>query len=777
MTQFVLGTKADTLKNLKNQLKLSFIDKPLIINHKDWNKSKLNLIKAIQNEFKGKKIIIRSSSFEEDNWTSSNAGKFKSFLNIDVINKEHIIKCVNEVFNSYTKIKDESQVLLQDFISKINYAGVLFTCDLDTGAPYFIIEYDKSGGTEKVTNGKSNQSKVLVLYKDSYKLLSKQNKNLFKLVRASKEIISLLNYDKLDIEFAVDKKNVIHIFQVRPIVVDHDKYEYDAIFFKQSLSNAYKKFLKLQKAKPNILGSYTIFSNMSDWNPAEVIGIYPNPLALSLYQHLITNDIWARQRSEFGYRDVRPHPLLFTFCGQPFIDVRVSLNSFIPKSLSNNIGERLVQAYLECLKEKPYLHDKIEFEIAFTNWTPDFYETAKKRLMPKGISSADIKLLETELKKITKGAINFLKKTEINTEKLLLKYDLVKNSYLGHIDKIYQLIDDCKNYGTINFAHGSRLGFIGVSFLNSFVKQGILTKIRKSDFLQNLRTVSFDFENDITNRSIDDLIQIYGHLRPGTYDVNKKAYWENPELYFKRNNNKVINNKVFHFTKIELKKITKIANKLDKKITGKEVIFFIEESIKLREKLKFLFTKNLSLAIDYLIQFGQANEITREQLSFIRWPDIELLKQKKISINEFKNDLEKRKLNFATHKLIKLPPLITNNDDFFCYEVPDTMPNFITNKIVIGKIVLKDNLEKTSLNSKIIIISEADPGYDWIFKYNIGGLITIYGGANSHMSIRCAEKSIPAAIGIGKKYFDYIREFKYLELDCENHFIRGKDCE
>ena len=39
------------------------------------------------------------------------------------------------------------------------------------------------------------------------------------------------------------------------------------------------------------------------------------------------------------------------------------------------------------------------------------------------------------------------------------------------------------------------------------------------------------------------------------------------------------------------------------------------------------------------------------------------------------------------------------------------------------------------------------------------------------------EKSIPAAIGIGEKYFDYICKFKYAELDCENRFIKGKDYE
>ena len=60
------------------------------------------------------------------------------------------------------------------------------------------------------------------------------------------------------------------------------------------------------------------------------------------------------------------------------------------------------------------------------------------------------------------------------------------------------------------------------------------------------------------------------------------------------------------------------------------------------------------------------------------------------------------------------------------------------------------------LCDKIVIIEGADPGFDWIFSQKIAGLITKYGGANSHMAIRCAEFSIPAAIGCGEQPFEKI---------------------
>ena len=68
------------------------------------------------------------------------------------------------------------------------------------------------------------------------------------------------------------------------------------------------------------------------------------------------------------------------------------------------------------------------------------------------------------------------------------------------------------------------------------------------------------------------------------------------------------------------------------------------------------------------------------------------------------------------------------------------MPNFITEKAINSeiKVLSKKNMNE-NLKDKIILIENADPGYDWIFGYKISGLITKHGGVNSHMAIRCQE--------------------------------------
>ena len=73
-----------------------------------------------------------------------------------------------------------------------------------------------------------------------------------------------------------------------------------------------------------------------------------------------------------------------------------------------------------------------------------------------------------------------------------------------------------------------------------------------------------------------------------------------------------------------------------------------------------------------------------------------------------------------------------------------------------------------------MLIKSADPGFDWIFSHNIAGLITQYGGPNSHMAIRCAEFGLPAAIGCGEKLYNQLLKAKVIELDCGSRKIEGR---
>ena len=86
-------------------------------------------------------------------------------------------------------------------------------------------------------------------------------------------------------------------------------------------------------------------------------------------------------------------------------------------------------------------------------------------------------------------------------------------------------------------------------------------------------------------------------------------------------------------------------------------------------------------------------------------------------------------------------------DEFDCFTSGSERANFVGSKTVTANIYdLSVNVAEdlSSLKGMIIMIPQADPGYDWLFGHEIAGLITMFGGANSHMAIRAAEFGLPA---------------------------------
>ena len=72
---------------------------------------------------------------------------------------------------------------------------------------------------------------------------------------------------------------------------------------------------------------------------------------------------------------------------------------------------------------------------------------------------------------------------------------------------------------------------------------------------------------------------------------------------------------------------------------------------------------------------------------------------------------------------------------------------------------------------QIVLIENADPGFDWLFTKNISGLITKYGGVASHMAIRCAEFNIPAAIGCGEQRYETLIDAKKIIIDASIELV------
>jgi len=773
-------TKAKMLTFLSKKVK-SFNVLPIyIVTRNDFIQNKEKIWNDIKFFFSNNNIIIRSSAANEDTLESSSAGKFLSVPDVNKNNYTDVVTAIEKVINSYDSSDNNDEVLIQPYLVNVSIAGVAFTSDIDTLAPYYIINYDDSGSCNNVTSGNFNNLKTYIHLKNHP--LSHTNIFIEKILKASFECEKLLNNKHLDIEFAIDNEGVLYILQVRPIVVKNKNKLINDIAFSNYLRKVYKKIEKLRLPHPHISGKTTIFGVMPDWNPAEIIGLKPRRLALSLYKELITDRIWAYQRDNYGYKNLRSFPLLITFLGLPYIDVRVSFNSLIPKILNENISNKLADYYLYKLANTPKKHDKVEFDIVFSCYYFGITEKLNK-LSLFDFSEKEIKNIEFCLLDLTNKIINPYKgifKKDIK-KILFLKnnHNDIVNSNMPLIDKIYWLIENCKRYGTLPFAGIARSAFISVQFLKSFIDVSIMTKNDYDSFMNSINTVSKQFNIDyikFTNNktSKDEFLEKYGHLRPGTYDICSERYDENFDLYFGnhiKQDLKEISETPYVFTSEQMKLIDHLLKDNNINISADDLIGFIRQSIEWREYSKFIFTKTLSYILVLIENLGKKCDISRSDMSYV---DIQTIINLYSTLDHrdlsdiLKYDINKNKDYYKITKLVKFPQLIVNPDDIYSFHLEEGEPNFITLKKAKGYVVYEENINSTVLENKILFIQSADPGFDWIFSKNIKGLITVFGGANSHMAIRCAELGLPAVIGCGEQNYKLWSRSKKLEIDAVN---------
>ena len=776
------GTKAETLLSLS---KAGFsIPMVYFFDVQQWKTASDIILGEISKKFSTSSLLaIRSSAKAEDNDNASLAGAFLSVLNVNARSSSEINNAINNVIDSFDNAID-NQVLVQPMISNVKMSGVVMTKVLDDGSPYYVINFDDSTGrTDSVTSGNSI-NKTVYIYNgvkdedfDSKLLLL-----VLKLVR-SLELIFLKT--PLDIEFAIDEKENIQLLQVRKITTSNQwKDRINQLV--SSRIGFLKNFVEiLMKPRINLYGSTTLLGIMPDWNPAEMIGVVPHPLAMSLYRELITKRTWSIAREKMGYRTMPNVELMVSLFGRPYIDVRNSMNSFIPNGLSHSIANKLVDAYLERLKKDPHLHDKIEFDVVLTAFDFEFDKKYNERY--KGLlKKEDLLVFKSLIRSLTKEAIenkqtsslyqalkdiNQLKRLQENMQIIELTDPFTLS------DRINTLIGECINYGTIPFSIIARHGFIAELMLRSAVNRAAITSDRLIQFRRSIQTVAGKMSEDFYKVCIGELmreefLKEYGHLRPSSYDILSPRYRERKDL-FDGSPQKQNESETFCLTDPERSNLNiLLAESGFDGIKADDLLLHAKKSIIGREYAKFIFTKHLSEILECIAKWGVLRGFKRSQMSMLTLLDIQngLFAPLTDNVKDYYfQKIERAQEYYDVASSIKLNYLIRSPHDVHIVPMQRSLPNFVGNKVIECNIVfLSPYLKKIpNLIDKIILIEGADPGYDWIFARNIAGLVTKYGGANSHMAIRCAELNIPAAIGCGEQPFERILKAKKCLLDCQ----------
>ena len=779
-------SKADTLTFLRKKMTRGKVEEILSFTVLDWQTDKKQIIEKIVNKFYPDEIIVRSSARGEDSVDTTEAGKYKSIQKISTQIKKNIENSVNEVIKTYVEKGNknkESQVLIQRQTTGVITNGVVFTRTPDIGSPYYVINFSDSKETDDVTRGEISNL-VKIFRGCEKKIIPKKWK---KLISVLEEIESIFGTEFLDIEFGITKKNIV-IFQVRPLTtIKEPKIENLEKKVKNLIKENQKKYQKL-RLTANKKNKDLYFSDMTDWNPAEIIGNNPKPLDYSLYDFLFMQDSWQKGRIKIGYDKNNQSNLMEKFGNKPYINVRKSFYSLFPEKFSKKIKDKLLKFYFKKLEENPHLHDKVEFYILFSCY--DFtFNDRKKELEKFGFDKNEIKEVKEKLIEFTNKIIqdfpiikeSCIKDTEQMTKnRNKINSEIFKNSEnkKAYFESAENLLSDCKKYGAINFASMARIAFIGNTLLKSLKEKNIVDENFVHKIISSISSPLLEIQNDLDlynkkKLSKKKFLSKYGHLRPGTYDITAERYDENQEFL---QNIKFLTKSGIKSQKYQKNvRITETLKKNGITVNDNKFITFLKEAIQLREILKFEFTKNLSDALSLIVKDGKNIGFSINELSYLEIEDVFDLKkidEKNIQSYWSQKISHNKKIKKINEFLI-MPPLIFSEKDFQIINYNLSKPNFITMKKVTADLQKISNMynKNSDFSKKIIFIENADPGYDWIFTKNPAGLVTKYGGAASHMAIRCAELGLPAAIGIGEIIFQKIDNAKKILLDCENQQI------
>lgn len=796
-----LGTKAETLRLLYQKLKYAEVLPQYMFTVGEWDADSENIVNGFLALDWNTNVIVRSSSLAEDTGNASQAGKYMSIANVS--GASEFRKAVDAVIGSYDDGNTLNQVLVQPVLAGVGICGVAFTLDPNTLGHYYVINYDDKGSTDAVTSGIGNSNKLYYRFKgkrcgqvDDRRMTtsdvagkgaeedtvrpSASGERMERLCLALQELEDFFGQNNLDVEFAFTEADVLHILQVRALCIQGEPA--DRKRQKEELRRIEEKIELAQRKKPFLCGEKALYSVMTDWNPAEMIGIRPKPLALSLYREIITDNVWAYQRDNYGYRNLRSFPLMVDFGGLPYIDVRVSFNSFVPAGLEENLSDKLVNYYLDRLVENPAKHDKAEFDIVFSCYTFDLPKRIQI-LKDYGFSTEEVDKIVDALRDVTNNIIDhkngLWRRDYGKIQTLNRRYEEITGSDLNKIDKVYWLLEDCKRYGTLPFAGLARAAFIAVQILRSLVICGIFTEDDYEAFMGGINYVSSDMNHDFAELSQKAFLRKYGHLRPGTYDITSLRYDEAPEMYFEWGGKKAKaeEEKATEAFRLSLRQLNLLKEKLyENGLTNDilELMDFIKTVIEGREYGKFAFTRNLSMALKLIAEIGQEYGISKEECAFLSIRDIyELYASAGDVRTGFVRSIQKGKCDYEVTRSITLPPLIVSPKEATAFYYPDSEPNYITSQQTIGEVcVLEEGCLVANLSGRILLIPSADPGYDWIFSHQIKGFITMFGGANSHMAIRAGELSIPAVVGVGAKNFERYKAAKTLEIDAGGKLVR-----
>jgi phosphohistidine swiveling domain-containing protein len=685
-------------------------------------------------------VAVRSSAMNEDSMLASYAGMYLTKLHVPAV-LEEISMAISEVRGSGAKKKnvlahyasrrhtnagsDSIAVIIQEMIEP-DVSGVILSHSLSAQDGYYLISTTEGLG-EAVVSGATNGQLIRVAR--ALDVTTIEEDWLVQLITAMRIIETSQENLSLDVEF-VFKDQKLYILQCRPI----------ATMFTTTISSEDEAQLLRQlvsiKEDVNVRFDGDLLGDMIDINPLELLGSAPTPLDISIFQHLFADTVVEQVRRDMGY-DPLDIGLVRVVAAKPYVSLRASSFSFRPKGITSETYERIFEVYRQMLTENPRLQSRVEFSVfAMSNGEK------LEQLMLDG------KLTDKERAGVRFAFQQLEQRLVLVSGELMTTYEQRVPQYVADTERLrngtLQEILAHVTKGTEMFVCAARLAFYWKNkFEESHPREDLNELI-----VGNINSVSGQLKNDLfacaqKSLSREELVKKYGHLRPGQFSIFGESYADDPEHYL--------------FAQIDCVRketVPKRSHSFETLSEFKNVVFFMQA----REEIKFLFSESLHVFIEKLKTMIEERGLSRDLASQQSWDGLHAFLTYRVS-----------NLSESSSALAMILPevLVPGRTNFGVISYGAAAPTYITRSVVKARLCVLDHPDdEMNVSGAVVLIPNADPGYDFLFHSQVAGIITKNGGPASHMCIRAVELQVPSCIGCGERIYSSLVHASLIVLDC-----------
>ena len=748
-------SKASWLALARDSLLGGYVPRFDVITVADWTSRRSECLTRVQQQFAGAQLAVRSSKYNECAGVPGHAGRYRSLGPVDPGNRAALSRAVKAVFESYGGLHESDEVMLQVWVGDATATIGVTSADATAFAGTRTLSYFVGNATNAITAGWTNVHRFwLTANTIASKHWPSSVRRAFALLA---QLESTLKRSALELEIAVDNRGRLRLLQVTPSTrpATHPCTRESMHSAERRWINTEREFDQRAQARDGELGRKPLFGLMPDWNTAELLGEHPRPLAASLFDALIAKSAWRRARINLGYRRSAVHPLLAFIAGRPYVDVRASLNSLIPKGLSDAALRRVIEAGINKLGQQPDLHDRVETDlfptcIGFANeWTSQLSEA--------GLSTTDQRLWRAALIAMETRWQQFSAHANVSDETAKRAHDTLIATCIdtANAEDLLRAIGLIRDGFALSFAMHARLAFVARFQLASLVRVGAVSQKRLDHLLGCVSVVN----------SIDGLhARDAGLLRPATFDVRVAPIsGELAPANLLNAPRTAVGGARISFTTQEHRAVSTLLKPLMLNDDANAWLQMAVRRIELRELCKYRLSVAVSSWLSALTNWGARLNLNVEDLSFLTVKSV-TGKRDPDGLHQL---LARSKTRYEEEASIKMPLLVASRADIRASSEPALRPTFLGRGRVSAPLCVIDRhtaARKIAVGT-VVLIRAADPGFDWIFAYPFAALVTCYGGPHSHMAIRCDELNVPCVLGCGETVYNALHGATRVSID------------